>query len=137
MNPAAWAPSRYIEMWVPPDTDRLEPSTEVAHVGDSLAGGGLVPVASGAGHPGAVTLHQRRAVLWAGRLPPGESVILPDAPHVHLFVVLGGGVLDTGGLAGTGRLDEGDSVRLVAAGSPAFTAGEAGMGAEILVWETG
>jgi quercetin 2,3-dioxygenase len=137
MNPAAWAPSRYIEMWVPPDTDRLQPSTEVADVGDSLAGGGLIPVASGAGHPGAVTLHQRRAVLWAGRLPPGESVILPDGPHVHLFVVLGGGVLDTGGLAGTGRLDEGDSVRLVAAGSPTFTAGVAGVGAEILVWETG
>lgn len=137
MNPAAWAPARYVEMWVPPDTERLEPSCEVADVTDALAGGGLVPVASGTGHPGAVTVHQSRAVLWAGRLPPGESVVVPDAPHVHLFVVLGGGVLDTGGLAGRGRLEEGDSVRLVAAGSPAFTAAAAGAGAEILVWETG
>ncbi len=138
MNPAGWAPARYIEMWVPPDTEGLGPSCEVADVSDALTGGGLVPVASGAGDdPELVTLHQRQAVLWAGRLRPGESVILPDAPHVHLFVVLGGGVLDTGGLAGTGRLDEGDSVRLVAAGSPLFTAAAVGAGAEILVWETG
>ncbi len=137
MNPAGWAPARYIEMWVPPDTGRLEPSCEVVDVSEALAGGGLVPVASGAGHPGAVAVHQRRAVLWAGRLRPGASVILPDAAHVHLFVVLGGGVLDTGGLAGTGRLEEGDSVRLMAGGSPLFTAASAGLGAEILVWETG
>ena len=49
---------------------------------------------------------------------------------------VGGGVLDTGGLAGAGGLTEGDSVRLVAAGSPNFTA-DGATGAEILVWETG
>jgi redox-sensitive bicupin YhaK (pirin superfamily) len=135
MNPAGWAPARYIEMWVPPDTAGLDPGAEVADVGEALAAGGLVPVASGAGHAGAVTLHQAGAILWAGRLDPGEAVTLPDAPHVHLFVVLGDGVLDTGGLAGAGPLAEGDSVRLVAAGSPVFTA-EGATGAEILVWET-
>jgi hypothetical protein len=65
---------------------------------------------------------------------PGESVTIPDGPHVHLFVALGGGVLDTGGLAGAGKLADGDSVRLVAAGWPLFTAGS--VGAELLVWET-
>ena len=134
MNPAGWAPCRYIEMWVPADTGRLEPSAEVADVSGALARGGLVPVVSGAGHDEAVTLRQPGAVLWAGRLRPGETVEVPDAPHVHLFAVLGDGVLDTGGLAGAGQLFEGDSVRLVAAGSPAFTAD--GAGAEILVWET-
>jgi quercetin 2,3-dioxygenase len=136
MNAAGWAPTRYIEMWVPPDREGLPPSVELADVNDALAGGGLVAVASGAGHEGAVTLHQRQAVLWAGRLLPEEAVILPDAAHVHVFVVLGGGVLDTGGLAGAGPLEEGDSVRLTAAGSPTFTARPDG-GAEILVWETG
>ena len=101
----------------------------------ALAGGGLVPVASGVGDEEAVALHQRHAVLWAGGLTPGEAVAVPDAPHVHLFVVLGGGVLDTGGLGGAGGLAEGDSVRLVAAGSPVFTA-DGAAGAEILVWET-
>ena len=103
MNPAGWAPARYVEMWVPPDTGGLEPGLELADVSGTLAG--------------------------------GESVPLPDGPHVHLFVVLGGGVLDTGGLAGAGGLLEGDSVRLVAAGCPTFTADTA-TGAEILVWET-
>ena len=102
----------------------------------ALAGGGLVALASGVGHEAAVILHQRQAVLWAARLEPDEAVVLPDAPHVHLFVVLGGGVLDTGGLAGAGPLDEGDSVRLTAAGSPVFTT-RPSEGAEILVWETG
>ena len=37
-------------------------------------------------------------------------------------------------LAGAGKLYEGDSVRLVAAGTPVFTAGPSG--AELLVWET-
>ena len=136
MNPAGWAPARYIEMWVPPDRPGLEPGVELADMNAALAGGGLVPVASGAGHADAVSLHQARAVLWAARLGPGEHVLLPDAPHVHLYVVIGGGMLDTGSLAGAGPLEEGDSVRLTAAGSPRFSAQPQGM-AEILVWETG
>ena len=170
MNPAGWAPTRYIEMWVPPDREGLDPAVELADVEGALAAGGLVPVAAGAamargtggvplttaagaamargtgGVPlttaagaamdSAVFLHQAQAVLWAARLAPGEQVILPDARHVHLYVVIGGGVLDTGGLAGSGPLEEGDSVRLTAAGSPLFTAPPSGM-AEILVWETG
>jgi redox-sensitive bicupin YhaK (pirin superfamily) len=136
MNPAGWAPTRYIEMWVPPDHEGLEPGADLADVGPALTGGGLVPVASGVGHEEAVTLHQTQAVLWAGRLAPGEAVILPDAPHAHLFVVLGGGILDTGGLAGAGPLEEGDSVRLTAAGSPTFTT-RPSEATEILVWETG
>jgi quercetin 2,3-dioxygenase len=136
MNPAAWAPARYIEMWVPPDREGLEPSVELADVNDALAGGGLVPVATGLAETAGVHLHQPQAALWAGRLAAGESVILPDAPYVHVYVVFGSGVLDTGGLAGTGPVEEGDSVRLTAAGSPVFETRSA-EGAEILVWETG
>lgn len=134
MNPAGWAPCRYIEMWVPSESGRLEPSAEVVDVDEALASGGLVPVASGQGHDGAATLSQSEAVLWAGRVLPRETVTIPDGPHVHLFVALGDGVLDTGGLAGAGKLAEGDSVRLVAPGWPLFTAGP--LGAELLVWET-
>ena len=136
MNPAGWAPARYIEMWVPPDREALEPCLELADLNDALAEGGLVAVASGMGDLAAVGLHQPQAALWAGRLAPEETVILPDAPHAHVFVVLGGGLLDTGSLAGKGLLEQGDSVRLTAAGSPTFTAGGP-EGAEILVWEMG
>jgi len=136
MNPAGWAPARYIEMWVPPDREGLEPRLELADLNGALAEGGLVTVASGLGDMAAVGLYQAEATLWAGRLAPEETVILPDAPHAHVFVVLGGGLLDTGSLAGKGLLEQGDSVRLTAAGSPTFTAGEPD-GAEILVWATG
>jgi redox-sensitive bicupin YhaK (pirin superfamily) len=135
MNAAGWAPARYVEMWVPPDTGGLEPAVDVADVNPALAAGGLVPVVSGAGHDAPLSLRQSQAVLWAGRPAAGEAVTLPDGPHVHLFVAVGAGVLDTGGLAGAGSLAEGDSVRLVAAGTPVFTA-DAVTGAEILVWET-
>jgi redox-sensitive bicupin YhaK (pirin superfamily) len=135
MNPAGWTPARYIEMWVPPDREGLEPTVELADMNEALAGGGIVAVASGRPLAGTVALHQAEAVLWAGRPAPGEQVVLPDAPHAHLFVALGGGVLDTGGLAGAGPLEEGDSVRLTAAGSPVFTA-RSPDGAELLVWET-
>ncbi|HAP78479.1 MAG TPA: quercetin 2,3-dioxygenase, partial [Acidimicrobiaceae bacterium] len=63
-----------------------------------------------------------------GRLQPGETVPVPDAPHVHLFVALGEGSLD-----GT-SLVQGDAARLTHAGTPGFTAGE--KGAELLVWAT-
>ena len=133
-NPAAWSPCRYLEMWVLPEAAGLDPGVEVADVSRLRTANGLVRVASGAGHPGAVTLQQPGAVLWAGRLGPGEPAEVPDGPHVHLFVAVGGGVLDTGGLAGAGHLVEGDSARLVAAGAPVFTAGPSG--AELLVWQT-
>jgi redox-sensitive bicupin YhaK (pirin superfamily) len=87
-------------------------------------------VASGRGHNAAISIHQKEAVLWAGRLKAGETVTLPDAQYVHVFVAVG-----SGELAGAGRLDTGDAVRLTAAGAPAFTAGADG--AEVLVWETG
>ena len=32
MNPAGWAPTRYIEMWVPPDRPGLDPGVELAEI---------------------------------------------------------------------------------------------------------
>ncbi|MGH9004512.1 MAG: pirin family protein, partial [Acidimicrobiia bacterium] len=84
---------------------------------------------SGQGHDSAIALRQGSAVLWAGRLQPGETVPLPDARHVHLFVARGDADLE-----GAGHLSEGDAVRLTGAGHPTLTAGPGG--AEVLVWET-
>jgi hypothetical protein len=89
-----------------------------------------VPVASGRGHEAAIHIAQRDAVLWAGRLHPGEVVTVPDAKWVHLFVARGGVVLE-----GAGALGEGDAVRLTGAGSLELTA--EGEGAEVLVWQMG
>src|SRR5712691_6405821 len=89
MNPSRTADVHLVQMWVQPDTAGVEPGYEQRDVGEALAGGGLVPVASGRGHDGAVSIHQRDAVLWAGRLRAGETVSVPDAPHAHVYVAVG------------------------------------------------
>jgi redox-sensitive bicupin YhaK (pirin superfamily) len=129
MNPSATEDVRLIQMWVLPDEASVEPSYQQADVNDALAGGGLVPIASGQGHDGGVSIHQRGAVLWGGRLAAGATVPVPDDRHVHLFVATGEATLEGGGL-----LVEGDAARLTEAGSPALTAGAAG--AEVLIWAT-
>jgi quercetin 2,3-dioxygenase len=129
MNASATADVHLVQMWVPPDTSGIDPGYEQRDLSDSLTAGGLVPVASGQGHDGAVHIHQRDAVLWAGRLGAGASVTVPDAPHAHLFVALGAAVLD-----GAGHLATGDAVRLTGAGARTLTAGPDGV--EVLIWET-
>ena len=76
----------------------------------------------------AIRIKNRYAALYAARLEPGRSVMLPDAPYLHLFVPRG-----TVDLEGAGALDEGDAVRFTATGGNRVTA--TGEGAEILVWE--
>jgi quercetin 2,3-dioxygenase len=128
MNANATADVHLVQMWVLPDTDGIEPSYEQRDLNDALAVGGLVPVASGQGHEGAVSIHQRDAVLYAGRLPAGAEVAVPDAPHVHVFVAVGGAALDGTALA------TGDAARLTDAGALTLSAGDGGT--EVLIWAT-
>ena len=72
-------------------------------------------------------VHAAGATLHVGRLSPGRSVQLPDAPYLHLFVTRGSVVLE-----GAGVLEEADAVRFVADGGRRLSApGDA----EVLVWE--
>jgi quercetin 2,3-dioxygenase len=121
-------PVRFVQMWVVPDEQRITPGYEQLDIGDSLARGGLVPVASGRGHEAAITIKQRDAALFAGRLSAGESIMLAAAPYVHLYVAKGGVTLE-----GAGVLATGDAARITGADGQRVTAGEDG--AEILVWE--
>jgi redox-sensitive bicupin YhaK (pirin superfamily) len=129
MNPSATTEAHLVQMWVLPDTRGIEPGYEQREIGDAVASGGLVPVASGRGHEGAISIHQRDAVLWVAHVPTGGSVTVPDAPHVHVYVASGSGELD-----GAGALGAGDAARLTAAGTRTFTATEGP--SEVLVWET-
>jgi redox-sensitive bicupin YhaK (pirin superfamily) len=128
-NPSPDTPVHFVQMWVVPDTDEVEPGYEQLDVNAQLNAGGLVPIASGQGHPDTISIHQRDAVLWGARLATGESVEVPTAGHVHVFVALGGGTLTTVGDLGTG-----DAARLTGAGSQTFTATEDGT--ELLIWAT-
>lgn len=119
----------FLQMWVLPDTQGIRPGYEQLDISAELASGSLVPIASGKQHAGAVTIHQRDAVLWGTRLDARGSVDIPDDRHVHVFVARGSGTLDPGG-----RLETGDAARLTEAPGLSFTAGDAG--AEVLIWAT-
>jgi quercetin 2,3-dioxygenase len=118
-----------VQMWVLPDTEGVDPGYEQRDVNEALATGQLVPIASGKGHEGAVSVHQRDAVLWGARVPAGSTVDLPIDEHVHAFVALGDGTLSDGSVLATG-----DAARVTGGDTLQFTAGA--NGAELLVWAT-
>jgi quercetin 2,3-dioxygenase len=128
MNAAATTDVHLVQMWVLPDTAGIEPGYEQRDLNDALAAGGLVVVASGQDHEGAISIHQRDAVFSVGRLDPGVDVTIPDAPHVHVFVAVGHAALDGTPLA------TGAAARLTDAGTPTLTASDDGT--EVLVWAT-
>jgi redox-sensitive bicupin YhaK (pirin superfamily) len=128
-NPDPDRDVHFLQMWVPPDTQGIRPGYEQLDITAEIAAGGLVPIASGKQHESAITIHQRDAVLWGGRLGPGRRVDVPDDRHVHVFVALGSGDLDPGGPLATG-----DAARLTDADGLGFTAGPEG--AEVLIWAT-
>jgi redox-sensitive bicupin YhaK (pirin superfamily) len=121
-------PVRFVQMWVLPDENGIEPGYEQLDIPDAVLGGGLVVVASGRpGDDAAIRIRNRAAALHAARLQPGQSVQLPEAPYLHLFVASGDVALE-----GAGELATGDAVRFTATGGQRVTATTA---AEILVWE--
>ena len=123
-------PVHFVQMWVVPDEAGIRPGYEQLEIEGELLAGGLVPVASGMDkHDGAsaIRIRNRYAALHAARLQPGQSVELPEAPFLHLFVPRGAVTLE-----GAGPLSTGDAVRFTATGGQKVTATEP---AEILVWE--
>lgn len=129
MNPSGTTPVHFVQMWVLPDTERIDPTYEQLDINAELAKGGLVPVASGKDEHAAIRIRQRQAVLWAGRLKADERVVVPDARFAHVFVPVG-----TASLAGD-DLWTGDAARLTEAGTPELVAGPEG--AEVLIWQMG
>ena len=123
-------PVHFVQMWVVPDESGITPGYQQLEIDDELLRGGLVTIASGMPeHSGdtAITIRNRYAALHGARLQAGESVELPDAPYLHLFVPRGEVTLE-----GAGALYAGDAVRFTASGGQRVTATAA---AEILVWE--
>ncbi len=128
-NPSPDVEAHFVQMWVQPDTQGIEPGYEQQEVGHLLDQGGLVAIAGGPECGAVIRINQRDAVMYAGRLKPGETCPIPVAAHVHLFVALGSASFD-----GSQPLEEGDAVRLTNEGAHMLSAGPAG--AEIIVWAT-
>jgi len=123
-------PAHFIQMWVVPDEAGIDPGYQQLEIDDELLTGRLVTIASGMPeHRGetAIAIHNRHAALKGARLSAGDSVQLPEAPYLHLFVARGDVTLE-----GAGELHEGDAVRFTATGGQRITATAP---AEILVWE--
>ncbi|MCW2587548.1 MAG: pirin protein, partial [Frankiales bacterium] len=116
----AQEPVHFVQMWVVPDERGIEPGYEQLEIDADLMSGALVPVASGMPeHDGnsAIRIANKYAALHAARLEAGQSVQLPDAPYLHLFVPRGSVTLE-----GAGPLATGDAVRLTATGGQRVTA---------------
>ena len=123
-------PVHFVQMWVVPDEAGIAPGYEQLEIEDELLRGGLVTVASGMPRHeerSAIRIKNKYAALHVARLRAGQSVELPEAPFLHLFVPRGGVTLE-----GAGDLAEGDAARLTATGGRRVTATEP---AEVLVWE--
>jgi redox-sensitive bicupin YhaK (pirin superfamily) len=123
-------PVHFVQMWVVPDEAGIKPGYQQQEVDDELLRQGLVTIASGMPQykdETAISIQNKYAALRGARLQPGESIELPYAPYLHLFVPRGAVALE-----GAGDLHEGDAVRLTASGGQRVTATEP---AEILLWE--
>ncbi|KAA0016522.1 pirin family protein [Antrihabitans cavernicola] len=132
-NGSGWRdrkPLHVIQMWVPPDENGVAPSYQESDVGTRLAANGLTTVASGmAKHreDTSVTIGNRNAAMHVARLGAGQSVTIPEAPYLHVFVAKGAAEFE-----GHGNLAQGDAARITAGGGYRVTAKD---DAEIVVWE--
>lgn len=124
-------PVHLVQMWVVPDESGGDPGYEQREIDRGELVDDLVVVAGGSDlyrDRAAIRIRNRSSALLASRLGPGRSVLLPDAPYVHLYVPIGSVALE-----GEDVLDTGDAARMTASGGRRVTAGADG--AEILVWE--
>ena len=123
-------PVHFIQMWVVPDADGIAPGYEQLEIDAADLDGKFATVATGMeryADASAIRIQNKYAALHAARLQPGQSVQLPEAPYLHLFVPRGSVDLE-----GAGVLATGDAVRFTATGGQRVTAVEP---AELLVWE--
>jgi redox-sensitive bicupin YhaK (pirin superfamily) len=125
-NESSSEPLHLVQMWIVPDTPGRTPGYQQQEIGDELASGSLVTVASGDNDDAAITLGNSSATLYGARLQPGNNVEIPEAPYLHLFVPLGGVTLED-----VGKLDSGDALRFTDCGGRRVTAVEP---SEILFW---
>jgi redox-sensitive bicupin YhaK (pirin superfamily) len=124
-------PVHFVQMWVVPDEQGIKPGYEQLDINEELDRGGWVTVASGMPKHRdrrAISIQQKHAALQGARMVANETLQIPTAPFVHVYVAKGEAALE-----GAGLLAAGDAVRVTAAEGQRLTAGDGG--AEVLLWE--
>jgi hypothetical protein len=130
VNPTADRPVELVQMWVVPGEAEVRPGYEQLELDPRSLRGQLALVASGMERhrdDTAIRIRNRFAALYVARLEPGETVTIPDAPFVHLYVPHGQMLLEE-----SGEIEAGDAARMTNAGARRLTALQGG---EALVWE--
>jgi redox-sensitive bicupin YhaK (pirin superfamily) len=105
--------TRFLQAWVRPDESGLEPGYLATDV--SLGDDGWTRVASGDG-AGVVPIAAGGTALHVADLSPGQTINLPDAARLHVFLAQGRATL------GERLVEPGDAVRLVDEGGRPVTA---------------
>ncbi|NYJ03450.1 hypothetical protein HNR19_004148 [Nocardioides thalensis] len=78
-------PARFVQVWLTPDDAERDPAYASAAV-DAAPGAGLVPVA---GADGPLPVGVAGAAYAVARLDAGETLTLPAAPRLHVYVASG------------------------------------------------
>ncbi len=122
-------PVRLVQVWLSPDEFGGAPGHQMLPVGDRLASGELVELASGLAGPedqNVLRIRQRGAALSVARLPAGATVTLPAARFLHVFLAAGSVTVETAGEDdGDGASPDADGGSTHPTGGQALVAGDA------------
>jgi uncharacterized RmlC-like cupin family protein len=112
-NASATEPVRFIQLWVAPDVRGIEPTYQLTEIKPGDRVGWLVPLVAG---------------LSLARFASGESIDLPAARFVHVFVVSGAVWAER-----AGDLATADALRITGCEGSRVTAIESSL---LLIWRT-
>ena len=97
-NPSATEPVHFLQIWISPDEQGLEPSYEQRAFPPGALGGTLRLIGARGGRDGAITIHQDVEV-FASRLDAGTSIAHKLSSGRHAWIQVIDGVLDVSGLS--------------------------------------
>jgi redox-sensitive bicupin YhaK (pirin superfamily) len=120
-NHSQTAPVHFLQIWILPDRAGLTPSYEQIHVPLEERRGGFRLIASRAGGPGVVQVHQDVA-LYSTTLEVGESAEVAIAPDRYAWVQIARGAAELNGeprKPGDGAAITGEPMITVTATKPA------------------
>ncbi len=126
-NPSGTEPVHFLQIWIQPDAQDIEPSYEEKRFAPSEKRGRLRLVASPDRADGSVLIHQD-ARVYAGLFDGAESATLEVTPGRRLYVHVARGALTANGVA----LEAGDALKLT--DTTALTLRD-GRNAEVLVFD--
>ena len=126
-NPSKDEQVHFLQIWIQPDTQRIEPSYEEKSFGSDEKRGRLRLIASPDRADGSVLIHQN-ARVYAGLLDGAEQAVLEVTPARRIYVHVARGSINANGT----RLATGDALKLTDATTLTLKEGQ---DAEVIVFD--